>query len=224
MKSLRVVWKASLVLLVVIVAVTLTSGYWTAHIARSLTCAEDPAASDAMLIENFDPNYLLFERAAELEKAGVARIALVPVEMSSDAGVANLVSQGIAELMARQARLRVWRTIPIRITEPVSLNAALQIRAHLADSRIRSIIVIAPGFRSRRSSLVYRVAFGPAGISVHCVPVFGRNSSTRWTETWHGIQEVTEEYLKLQYYRLYVIPFVAPHGSGEPNERDHRSR
>ena len=39
-----------------------------------------------------------------------------------------------------------------------------------------------------------------------------------WTESWHGIQEVVEQWLKLQYYRLYVLPFrlgaaEAPYGA-----------
>jgi hypothetical protein len=29
-----------------------------------------------------------------------------------------------------------------------------------------------------------------------------------WTQTWHGIQDVVEQWLKLQYYRLWVLPFV----------------
>ena len=208
---MRSVLKVSLALVVLIVAVTLTSRYWTAQIAQSLTCAEDVTAVDAMLIENFDPNYLLFERAETLEKAGIGSVALVPVEISSEPNVANPVSQGIAEVMARQARLRRWRTIPVEFSEPIALNAALQIRSRLASERIKSIIVVAPGFRSRRSSLVYQAVFGEAGIAVHCVPVFRRIGPERWTETWHGIQEVLEEFVKLQYYRFYVLPLRTRH-------------
>jgi hypothetical protein len=43
---------------------------------------------------------------------------------------------------------------------------------------------------------------------VYCAPVFGRTTPERWTATWHGIQDVSEEFLKLQYYRFYVIPFL----------------
>jgi hypothetical protein len=211
MAPFRTVWKVSLALVVLIAAATLTSSFWTAQIARSLICAEDATPSDAMLVENFDVNYLLFERAETLERAAVARLVLVPVEASSRPDVANPVSQGIAEVMARQARLRTWRTIPIELIEPISLNAALQIRSRLTAEGIKSIIVVAPGFRSRRSFLVYRTVFGGAGLAVHCVPVFGRIGPEHWTQTWHGIQEVVEEFLKLQYYRLYVLPFRARH-------------
>jgi hypothetical protein len=211
MIPLRTAWKASLVLVVLTAAVMLTSRYWTAQIARSLICAEDVTPSDAMLIENFDPNYLLFERAEMLERAGLTRVALVPVEVSSRPSIANAVSQGIAEVMARHARLRAWRTLPIELTEPITFNAALQIRPLLAAEEIKSIIVIVPGFRSRRSSLVYRTLFGEAGVTVHCVPVFGRTTPEHWTHTWHGLQEVLEEFAKLQYYRFYVFPVRIRH-------------
>src|SRR5438105_1857329 len=139
----------ALVLLVVVLTTTLTSRFRTAQVARSLTCAESIAPSDAILIENFDPNYLLFERAEALERAGLAPTALVPVEASAP-NTANLVSSGIAEVMAHYARLRAWRTIPIGFAEPISLNAALQIRRRLVDDGIRPVVVVTPGFRSRR--------------------------------------------------------------------------
>src|SRR5437588_6226007 len=149
MTLIKTAWKVWLALVIVVVVVALTSRFWTVQIGRSLVCAEEVAPSDAILVENFDPRYLLFERAAALEKAGVAPIALVPVEATPDANVANPVSSGIAEVMARQARLRAWRMIPFRTLEPISLNAALQIRAYLTGERITSVIVVAPGFRSR---------------------------------------------------------------------------
>jgi hypothetical protein len=56
--------------------------------------------------------------------------------------------------------------------------------------------------------LVYRAVLGKA-TQIHCVPVFGRTTPERWADTWHGIQQVTEEFVKLQYYRFYVLPFLS---------------
>jgi hypothetical protein len=213
MTALKTAGKSALVMLIVTAALAVTSRWWTVQIGRSLVCAENVARSDALLIENFDPNYVLFERAEALERAGLAPITLVPVEASNGPDGMNLVSRGIAEVMARYARLRVWRPIPtLGYTEPISLNAALQVRRHLTRDGIRSVVVITPGFRSRRSFLVYRATLGEAGIAVYCVPVFNRPSPERWTDSWHGIQEVAEEFLKLQYYRFYVMPFVFRRG------------
>ena len=207
---MRVRWKRSAATLVV-VALTgvLTRGFWVSQIARSLVCAEHLAPSDVILVENFNPNFLLFERAEALERAGLARRTLVPVEASRDPNVANPVSRGIAELMARQARLADWEIVLVGETEPISLNAAIQIRDRLVADHVRSLIIVTPGFRSRRSSLVYQAVLGDVDTQVQCVPVFGRTTPERWAETWHGTQEVVEEFLKLQSYRFYVLPFIS---------------
>jgi hypothetical protein len=209
MTALRAIGKISIVMSIVIAAAIVTSPWWTVEIARGLVCAQEVRPSDALLVENFDPDYVLFEQAAGLEAAGFARIALVPVEAFPDPSTANPVSAGIAEVMARQARLRSWQAVPIVHIEPISLNAAIQMRARLRTERVASVIVVAPAFRSRRSSLVYRAIFGAAGVTVYCFPVFRQITPERWTQTWHGIQEVTEEFIKLQYYRFYVLPFLA---------------
>jgi hypothetical protein len=206
----RTTWKFRLgFLALVVVAAWLTRGWWTIAIARSLVCEANNAQSDAILVENFDPDYLVFERAARLQVAGIAPKALVPVLESRNPGVPNPVSTGIAEVMARQSRLAAWEALPIRDIEPITLNAAVQLREHLVREGVRSLLVVTGGFRSRRSTMVYRAVLGLAGIEVHCVPVFGRKTPESWTQSWHGIQEVVQQLVKLQYYRFYVVPILA---------------
>jgi len=169
-------------------------------------CDERLVPADAILIENFDPDYLLFERAHALYKAGLASKVFVPTDASAD-GEESMVSAGIVEVMSRIAWLEARETIPVRGIEPISLNAAYQILAALERHHIRSVLVVAPGFRSRRSALVYSEVLGRAGIAVSCVPVFGTKTPATWATTWHGVQEVGEQFVKLQYYRWYVMPF-----------------
>jgi len=191
---------------VVVAALTLasTSRIWTSAIARSLVCAQDVAPSDLILIENYDPNYLLFERAAALQKDRIAPRALVPVQAwPQDSGTPNYISQTIAEVMARHARMAAWEILPISEVEPISVNAAFQIRQYLLRENVKSLIVVTSGFRSQRSSLIYRTVL--AGVQVRCDPVFGRVTPERWGNSWHGIQGVTEEFVKLLYYRFYVL-------------------
>jgi|SRR5438034_6362717 len=215
-ESVKTTWKLRVAaLIVVILTVALTRGFWAVAIGRSLVCAEEELApSDVILLENFDPNYLVFERTAALQKARLALRALVPVEASRERDVPNLVSRGIAQLMARQARMGTWAMIPIREPEPISLNAASQIRDYLAREHVKSLILVTPGLRSRRSSLVYHAVLDGLGTQVYCAPVFGQTTPHHWIETWHGVQEVTLEFLKLQYYRFYVLPFYSRNGSG----------
>jgi hypothetical protein len=207
-ESLKTTWKLRVaVLLFVLLVAFVTRGAWVRTVGRSLVCAETVGPSDAILVENFDPDYLVFERAAALQRAGLSEKAIVPTEASgADPAVANVVARGIAELMAGVARLHDLEILPTREIEPISLNAAYQIRDFLTKHRLHSIIVVAPAFRSRRSVLVYRAVLRPAGIEVHCVPVVGTYRPDNWTSSWHGIQDVTEQFIKLQYYRFYVLP------------------
>jgi hypothetical protein len=86
------------------------------------------------------------------------------------------------------------------------LNAVRDMQRFLEREHIRSLIVVMPLFRSRRSALVYAAILGRAGIAVRCEPVQGPVGVDNWTRSWHGIQDVLEQWLKLQYYRLYVLP------------------
>jgi hypothetical protein len=117
------------------------------------------------------------------------------------------VSQGIAEVMARVTRMPEPEFIPIRDIEPISLNVAYQLRGFLVTEHLQLVLVVTPGVCSQRSSLVYHAVLGPAGITVSCVPLFVEKTPKNWTQKWHGVQDVTEQWLKLQYYCCPVKPF-----------------
>jgi hypothetical protein len=194
-----------------LVGLKLTSRLWVPGIGRGLMCNEQASASDAILIENFDPDYLLFERAAAIQKAGLASQVLVPGEAASDPDVPNPVSIGFVEVMARTAHLRHVTFIPVREREPITFGVARQVRSFLLKHGIRSVILISPGFRSRRSFLVNNSVLRDAAVTVNCVPVFSQAATpATWTHSWHGLQVVFEQFAKLQYYRFYVLPFSSP--------------
>jgi hypothetical protein len=119
----------------------------------------------------------------------------------------NAVAQGTARLMANIAYLGDIEILPIREVEPISLNAAEDVMRFVRREGIASLIIVAPYFRSRRSALVYGATLGRAGISLSCEHVKGTIDAHTWTSTLHGIQSVTEQWIKLQYYRIYVLPF-----------------
>jgi len=164
-------------------------------------------SADAILIDNFGQDYLLFERAAALHNAGYGSRALVPTFSLTDPGALTL-EKAIADVMIRIAHLKSAETIPVgQQLEPISLNVAYQIREYLRAEHIRSVLVVTSGFRGRRAALIYKAILGEAGVAVSCVPVFGTTTPENWTRTWHGVQEVALEFLKLNYYHLYVLPF-----------------
>jgi hypothetical protein len=203
---LRVTGKIILVAVpVTLLILFLTRGYWLRAIGQDLACTESNAAADAMIIENFDPAYLLFERAAALQAERPTRVLVHVRAMREDPTGINPISRGIAELMARQARLGKIELIPVKEAEPYALTVAYQIRDFLAREHVRSVVVVSPDFRSKRTSLVYEAVLGPAGIQSHCIPVFGNHTPENWTSTWHGMQVVIEQFLKLQFYRFHVL-------------------
>src|SRR5262249_42861973 len=204
-------WRPRLALLLLIILailvtlISVTREFWSMRIGQSLTCTEQLSHSDLILVDNLAPDYLLFERAAALHKAGFAARVLIPVQVSHESERWNAVAIGIAELMARVAQLQAPEIMPIRAMEPISLNAAYEIRDFLIKEDLRSVIVVTSGFRSKRSSLIYQTVLAPAGITVSCLPVFVGAAPENWSQTWHGIQEVMEQLLKLQFYRFHIF-------------------
>src|SRR5687767_9782161 len=128
----RTTWLLRVSLGVLLLAVAVTAqDFWIRTIADSLTCSATTAASDAILIENFDPDYLLFEHAGRLQMAGLAPRIFIPVKASPNPSLLNLVTNDIAAVMARHAHLASWELIPIQEVEPISLNAATEIAPYL---------------------------------------------------------------------------------------------
>jgi hypothetical protein len=207
---LKTTWTLRLLVLGCIVVLTLlTRGLWAGALARGLVCDEQQrngGGVDAIVIENFDVNYLVFQAVRELRRKGLTARIVVPVEASPDAAQPNLVSAEIVEVMARIARIGELTMVPVRETEPISLNTAYQVRDFLRKEGIQSVALVAPAFRSRRSAMIYGTVLAPAGISMRCVPVFGGQTPATWLDTWHGVEQVLEQYIKLAYYRLFILP------------------
>jgi hypothetical protein len=166
-----------------------------------------PCKPDLILIDNLEPDYLLFEKAEELRKHDRAAMVLVPVVASGrDPEKPGLVPRGVAEVMIRVARLESTELLPFREIEPMTLNAARQVGEFLKSRpNIRSVLVVTDGFRSRRTQLVYSRVLGKSGVVVYTFPVWGTQRPENWATTWHGRQEVMLQYLKLLYYKILVL-------------------
>jgi len=203
---LKTTWKLKLLVVLVVAAIViLPRAYWAQRIGQSLICEERVDQSDALLLENFDIAYLVFERATALQRKGIAPRAFIPTKAGADLSTTNEVSRQFVEVMARVSRLEKYDLIPFHEKEPISLNAAKRVRDFLSKEHIKSVVVVAPGLRSRRSEMVYKAVLEPAGIRVGCSPVLAGRAPGAWISTWHGIQEVVEQFGKLQYYRFHVL-------------------
>ena len=206
---LKTTWTLRLLVLAsVLLLPWITRGLWAGALGKGLLCEEQGGGTgvDAIVVENFDVNYLVFERASELKRKGLTARVLVPVQAAPDNGEPDLVFGQIAELMGRTARIGELTMIPVREAEPISLNTAYRVRDFLLKEGIRSVALVAPAFRSRRSAMIYGTVLAPEGISMQCVPVFGEQTPESWLDTWHGVEQILEQYVKLEYYRLFILP------------------
>ena len=202
----KTTWKLKLLLLACLgIVFLLFKGMVLEQVASSLVCESGTGSIDAVVIENFDPNYLLFEAVSTLKREGLDAAVYVPVKINGEKSGPNRVSEGTVELMASISRVGEYEPILVEEEEPIRLNAARQVREHLAGKGYRSVLLVSSGFCSRRSLMVFREVFEPAGIEVSCLPVFGGRNPENWSESWHGIQEVILEFGKLWYYRLWVL-------------------
>ena len=218
-ERVRTTWRLRFLLLVIAAAsLWATRGWWASAVGRGLVCDASLGQADAIVIDNLDINYLLFEHAAQLIQRGMAARVFVPTNAAPDGIQPDLVSAGIVDVMASTARLSGIESVPIREVEPITLNTAYQIEARLLKDHIRSVVIVTPALRSRRSWLVYSTVFGDGAIRSYCAPVFAGDPS-EWNHSWHGIEQVVEQYRKLAYYRLYVWPFLLHRGRADVGVR-----
>lgn len=183
-----------------------TSGWWAPTLGRCLVCSSEYETADLIVIDNLDSDYLLFEKAAELIERGIAGKVLVPVQASGrNPAKPNLVSQEIVNVMVRVAGLDGAEIIPVKLEEPITLNAARQVGEHLRGTSVKKVLVLTSGFKSRRIHLVFKKVLSVDGIDVYCLPVWGGHRPENWEQTWHGIQEVFLQLIKLGYYGVWVL-------------------
>jgi hypothetical protein len=205
--------KSGFIAAVLLTAAICIGGYitrqtWLRFIAESLVCQASEAPSDAILVDLVEHNYLLFERAHQLQASGLASVVLVPILTLGSEAAASSVAMGFVDVMCRVASVSDCTTFPASATEPFSLNLARRAAEELRAHGVRSVLMVTAGFRSRRAATVYTEILRPLGITVHCQPVFGQRTLDNWFDSTHGIEEVTLQIAKLLYYRLGVMPSV----------------
>jgi hypothetical protein len=172
---------------------------------ESLVCNDKGPVAATLLLDNFDNDFGLFRRAAELQRTAAARRVLVPITAPAEPD-ATLAAREVASAFARVTGLAQWDMIPVLQQEPISLHTAKRVRDFLVSEQISDVTLLSSRYRSRRSDLIYRAVLSDRGIKMTCMPLWEVADPAEWTGTWHGIQNAVEQFLKLQYYRFWVMP------------------
>ena len=200
---------AVLVLAVAAAGVWSSRATWLQAMAETLVCKPGDGTADAVLIDNVDPNYLLFEAAQRLRTRGHGTVVIVPVLRSPWDEEPISVRRGMAELMCKVAGIAPCDTFETIVKEPISLHLAFDAANALEARGAHSVLLVTSGFRSKRSLEVYGAVLGPRGIAINCQPVFGGQDTSNWFDTGHGVEKVVLQLLKLWYYRIGVLPRAA---------------
>ena len=197
-------WLA-IAVIVLVVGIVASREFWLRAIGNSLVYQASVGSSDAILIDNVEINYLLFERAQRLESQGLSTLVLVPVFRAGSSNQPGPVELGFVNVVCDLLRLNNCTTFAAPQREPISLNLAKRCAEELRARRIHSVILVTEGFRSRRAAEIYLNILKPLGITVYIQPVFGHRTPENWFRSPNGSQEVVLQFAKLWYYKLAVL-------------------
>jgi len=128
-EHLSTTWKLRLgVMTILAINLWVSHGWGAVAVAESLVCDRSVVPSDAILGATFRSR--LGRKARNLRTSGIAERVLVP--LATDRPQPATVALGVADLMARLSRLGALEIVPVGEVEPISLNAARDIRDFMA--------------------------------------------------------------------------------------------
>jgi len=98
-----------------------------------------------------------------------------------------------------------YKKIPIEPKDPITLNLARQVFEYLKPKGYKRIILISESYHSYRSKLAFEKVFENSGIQVSAIPAELGITKDNWWKTDSGLSTTFSEFIKLIYYRLFVL-------------------
>lgn len=210
----KTTWRFRLLVCTLIAFVVVAPGkIWLTAMATSLVREDALGPADLILVEMAVlPAPDVIDYAASLYHRRYApRIAVTRYKRSdrlNDAGVELPRSlDKLLQVYWADAGLdsSVVESVPIDVIDPVTLNSARQVAEYCRAQHVARVIVVTPRYHSRRSTLSYARYMAPLGIEVRSSPPQGGLRPDNWWRTKDGILLVTQEYVRLLYYRAFVL-------------------
>jgi uncharacterized SAM-binding protein YcdF (DUF218 family) len=90
--------------------------------------------------------------------------------------------------------------IEVPTSHPITLTEARIVLANLSSQGVKSAILVAQGFHTRRSFWAYKQTGLPLGIEVIPFPYFTDYRNENWWQRADGFKGFFSEYMKLFYY------------------------
>lgn len=117
----------------------------------------------------------------------------------------DTVKQNLKDLGLKETDFKV---IVVPIQHPVTLKEAEVVLKVLSKENIKSAILLATGFHTRRSYLAYQHVGTPLQIKIFPSACFAEYQLNNWWDEEPGVRDFTVELFKLSYYLAWGhIPF-----------------
>ena len=166
---------------------------------------ESPGRADAVILEGTE---LIRDDAVKiglkLLSTGKARRLVVVYQDSENERIFGrpenyslYLTRELGELGLRKDQIIV---LEVPIEHPITLTEARIVLSNLSKGGIKSAILVAEGFHTRRSLWTYRQVGLPLGIEIIPSPYFIKYNNKTWWQETDGIREFYEESLKFFYY------------------------
>lgn len=149
-------------------------------------------------------NGALTEGKALLAKGKACRLVVVLHRTSKEEAYfalpANYPQLVKKELERSGLKPDQWLVIVTPVMHPITLTEARFVLTQLSEQKVRSAILVAEGFHTRRSLGVYRREAKKWGIHIIPHPYYSLYQKEDWWRRHEGVRAFVTEYLKLGYY------------------------
>jgi hypothetical protein len=166
---------------------------------------EGAGNADAIIVENSEVIRAKgVETGRDLLSSGRANRLVIVYQNSENERIFDrpsdyslLLTKKLEPLGFKKEHIQV---IEVPTEHPITLTEARTVLSNLSKSGVKSAILLAEGFHTRRSYWAYKQVGAPLGIKIIPCPYFTKYQHANWWTKTKGIHEFVFESLKLIYY------------------------
>jgi hypothetical protein len=140
-----------------------------------------------------------------LSSGGAKRMVVVLQQREEDEKIFALDDYPlllVKNLQSLKLRKDQFLIIQVPTNHPITLTAARVVLANLSKDGVKSAILAAEGFHTRRSFWAYKQTGLPLGIEIIPLPYFTEYRSEGWWQKAEGFRGFFSESIKFFYYLL----------------------
>jgi hypothetical protein len=122
------------------------------------------------------------------------------------------------EILKRGISEKYFEIMVTHIHEPITLTEAQGALKLIAREKVKTAILLAPGFHTRRSYLVYQCVGNSYNLKIYPQACFNGYKPEKWWVQEGAVRDFSAEAVKLAYYVLWGhIPFRFGYTNNEQN-------